>query len=249
MPAPLKWNAPGLRWGQPGLKWNGLQPTTTQTRTRTMTTKAVIDFTSYVAAELPPVAVAIHDKMLANAVTFPSPPVAMTALATLISDYNQKLGNRTATRSADDILAFNLARHDMEGALHDLGVFVNLVAKGDGPIVEKSGFPSFSVGAGAGPSPSAIPAAPANLRLRNGDLPGSIVGRFKADRTNSFNVAQTTTGNPNDAAGWTTGAQFANGKFTISGLATGSTVWVRVATVGTGGVLGAWSDPAKIVVQ
>jgi len=28
----------------------------------------------------------------------------------------------------------------------------------------------------------------------------------------------------------------------------GSIVWVRIATVGAGAVIGAWSDPAKIVV-
>ena len=215
---------------------------------RTMTTKAITNFSSYVAAELAPVAQTIHDKMLANAAAFTSPPVAMPALAALITDYSQKLANR-ASRAANDVLAFNLARHDLEVALHDLGAYVNLTAKGDASIVEKSGFPSYSIGAGAGPSPSAIPAAPTNVRLRNGDLPGSIIGRFTADRPNSFNVAQTNTGDPNSEAGWHTAAQFSGGKFTISGLTTATVVWVRVATVGTGGKLGAWSDPAKIVVQ
>ena len=42
--------------------------------------------------------------------------------------------------------------------------------------------------------------------------------------------------------------QFGGGKVVISGLTVGSTVWVRIATVGPGGQLGAWSDPAKIVV-
>ncbi len=34
----------------------------------------------------------------------------------------------------------------------------------------------------------------------------------------------------------------------VGGIAPGTTVWVRVRTCGTGGVMGAWSDPAKIVV-
>ena len=37
------------------------------------------------------------------------------------------------------------------------------------------------------------------------------------------------------------------GKITLSGLTVGSCVWVRIATV-PGGVVGAWSDPAKIIV-
>ena len=34
----------------------------------------------------------------------------------------------------------------------------------------------------------------------------------------------------------------------ISGLTVATILWVRIATVGAGGQLGAWSDPAKIVV-
>ena len=246
MATPLKWNTPGLRWGQPGLKWNGLNPNKNQTRT--MTTKAIINFHSYTAAELVPVAQTVHDRMTENAVLFPNPPEAMPAFQTQIGDYSQKLANR-ASRSADDVLAFNLSRHDLEVSLHDLGVYVNLVAKGDGAIVEKSGFPFYSTGAGSGQTPGAIPAAPTNVRLRNGDLPRSIIIRFKADRANSFNVAQINIGDPNNEAGWTTALQFSGGKATITNLTTGTTVWVRVATVGAGGKLGAWSDPAKIVVQ
>ena len=34
----------------------------------------------------------------------------------------------------------------------------------------------------------------------------------------------------------------------ISDLTPGSTVWVRVRTVGLKGIMGAWSHPAKIMV-
>lgn len=243
MPALLKWNTPGKLWNS-GLKWNGFQ-----TNTRTMSTKAVIDFTSYTAAELAPLAQTIHDQMTANAVTFPSPPLTMAALLTQITTYNQKLANRASNASAD-VLVFNLARHDLEGALHDLGVFVNLIAKGDAMIVEKSGFPSYTFGpGGSGTPPSAIPAAPADLKLRHGDLSGSVIARFKPDRPNSFNVAQiNTTGDPLNQASWRTVIQFSGGKVTITGLTVGVTVLVRTATVGVGGQLGAWSDPAMIVV-
>ena len=43
-------------------------------------------------------------------------------------------------------------------------------------------------------------------------------------------------------------SQGTGGKITITGLTPGTILWVRVATVGSGGQLGAWSDPAKIVV-
>jgi len=239
MASPLKWNAKGAKWS-PKLKWNGVFPSNI-----TMKTIAVIDFTSYVAAELAAPAGTIHDKMLLNAATFDDPPVEMPALATLISTYTTKLSKR-ASNDSDDVLAFNLARHDLEVALHDLGVYVNYVAKGDPEIVAKSGFPSYE----ATRAPlAAIPAAPTDIRLRNGDLPGSVVARIRPDRANSMNIAQANAGDPNNEAGWHTVATFPYGKVTISGLTVASIVWLRFATVGAGGVIGAWSDPARIVVQ
>lgn len=244
MSTPLKWNAPGLRWNA-GLKWNG-----TQTTTRTMYTKAIVDFSGFTAPELAPVAQTIHDQMTANAATFPSPPTSMPTLATLISTYNTKLAAR-ASRASADVLAFNVARHDLEVALHDLGVYVNLAAKGDPTILVKSGFETYTTGGGGGggtPGPAPIPAGPQNLRLVQGDLSGSVRGRCKPDRTNSYNIAQINLGDPNNAAGWVNAIFFTGGKFTLTNLAVATTVWIRVATIGTGGQVGPWSDPAKIVV-
>ena len=241
MAVPLKWNATGARWNS-GLQWNGLQPTN-----KTMNTKAIIDFTPYTAAELTPVGQAIHDQMAANAASFPSPSISPAALQTLLTTYGQKLAARASNASAD-VLAFNLARHNLEAALHDLGVYVNFIAKGDATLVEKSGFPSYQFGGGATPGSSPIPGPPQNVKVRAGDLSGSFVARCKPDRTPSFNVAQTCIGDPNVEANWHTAMQFSGGKVTISGIAPGTIVWVRIATVGPGGQLGAWSDPAKIVV-
>ncbi|MEO8793001.1 MAG: hypothetical protein ABI464_11785 [Chthoniobacteraceae bacterium] len=209
-----------------------------------MIIKASIDFTQYTASELASPAQVIHDQMTLHAADFSSPPLTMPAFQTLITTYIARL-NARASRASADVLAFNLARHDLEAALHDLGTYVNLVAKGDATLVQKSGFPSYG---SATPAPSAIPAAPQNLKLRAGDLPGSTVARCKPDRANSFNVAQICTGDPNVEANWHTVMQFSGGKVTISGLTVGSTVWVRIATVGAGGQIGHWSDPAMIVV-
>lgn len=241
MAVPLSWNLAGKRWNA-GLKWNDLIDTT-----RTMKSKAITDFASYVAAELSPVAQTIHDQMTGNSAIFTAPPTSVAALQTLINTYNAKLAARASNASVD-VLAFSLARHDLEVALHDIGVYVNLVAKGDPMIVEKSGFPSYSFGGGATPGPSPIPAAPQNVRLRNGDLSCSAIARMKPDRVHSFNVAQTNTGNPNVEADWHTVLQFSGGKATLAGFTIGSIVWFRFATVGPGGVVGAWSDPAKLVI-
>ncbi|MEO6750943.1 MAG: hypothetical protein ABIP85_04120 [Chthoniobacteraceae bacterium] len=241
---PLTWNLPGQTWNS-ALKWNGT------TTTQTMTTKATIDFTSYTAPELIPVAQTIHDQMAVNAASFPSPSPTVAALLTDLTTYQQKLAARASNATAD-VLAFQAARAVLEGALHDLGIYVNFIAKGDAATVQKSGYPSYSTGTGTGtgtvPGPSTIPAAPADLKLRLGALSGSIIARFKPDRPSSFNVAWTTTGNPTEEAGWHAASQGTGGKITISGLTPATILWVRVATVGAGGQLGAWSDPAKIVV-
>ena len=41
---------------------------------------------------------------------------------------------------------------------------------------------------------------------------------------------------------------YSGGKATVSGIVPGTTVWFRVHTAGIRGVMGAWSDPAKIIV-
>ena len=238
MPARLTWNAPGAKWNS-GLTWNSARTTA-----KKMKIKAIIDFTPYTAAELGPVAQSIHDGLATHAAHFPALPVSLAALQTLITTCNQKLAAR-ASRATADVLAFNLARHDLEVALGELGGYVNLVAKGEATLVEESAFPAYG---GVATPPSAIPAAPVNLVLRPGDLSGTITARCKPDRPASMNVAQTNAGDPNNAAGWVPAATFGGGKITLGGLTVGSTVWVRIATVGTGGVVGAWSDPARIVV-
>ncbi len=110
----------------------------------------------------------------------------------------------------------------------------------------KSGFPSYET---TGRSPdTAPPAAPTNLFLRQGDLSGSFVARYRPDRQRSMNEIQTNSGDPNDEAAWKPAGMYSGGKATVGSITPGSNVWVRVRTAGLKGVMGAWSDPAKIMV-
>ncbi|MBL9132349.1 MAG: hypothetical protein JNG86_14185 [Verrucomicrobiaceae bacterium] len=213
-------------------------------RSTTMNTKAIIDFSGYTAAELSPVAQVIHDKMTLNAAVFPGPPVTMAELQTQITTYDQKLVAR-ASRARADVIAFNEARDALEGSLGTLGNHVNTVAKGDPVIVEQSGFPSYATARTPDTSP---PAAPTDLRLRAGDVSGSVVARYKPDRPQSTNEVQTNTGDPNNDAAWQLKGLFQGGRAELTGLTPGTLLWVRVRTVGLKGVMGAWSDPAQIRV-
>ena len=53
---------------------------------------------------------------------------------------------------------------------------------------------------------------------------------------------------PHRRVNWQHAGMFSSGKATVSGIAPGTTVWVRVRTAGLKGVMGEWSDPAKIIV-
>ena len=175
--------------------------------------------------------------MTAKAATFPTPPVTMAAFQGLITTFDQKLAAK-ASRATADTIAFNIARHNLEGALADLGGYVNAVAKGDATLVAASGFPSFDT----------TRTAPGNVVLQPGDLSGSFVARYHPDRQRSMNEVQTCTGESTVAANWQHAGMFSGGKATVSGIVPGTTVWVRVRTAGLKGVMGEWSDPAKIIV-
>jgi hypothetical protein len=204
--------------------------------------KAIIDFSPYTAAELGPLAQSIHDHMTTNAATFASPPTTMTALQTLVTSYDAKLVAR-ASRAKADVIAFNDARDALELALGGLGNYVNSIAKGDPAVVDKSGFPSYPTTRTPDTNP---PEAPSDLRLRYGDVSGTLVARYKPDRPGSTNEVQTNTGDPNTEADWHLKGLYQGGRAEMNGFTPGAIVWVRVRTVGLRGVMGAWSDPAQI---
>jgi hypothetical protein len=236
----LKWNTPGLKWNSPGLKWNG----TAATPRKMSKTKATVDFSHYSAADLAPKAQNIHDKMTENAATFASPPVTMANLQAAITDYMIKMGAKSSRATADYIAANN-ARDTLEGMLADLGAYVNSVAKGDPAVVALSGFPFYDTAHVVDTTP---PAAPADVRLSPGDVSGSIIVRFKPDRPRSMNEVQTCSGDPSLDANWHDAGTFSGGRADLAGLTVGAMLWVRVRTCGIKGVMGQWSDPAKITV-
>jgi hypothetical protein len=207
-------------------------------------TKAIIDFSGYTGPDLFPASQKIHDDMTTNAATFGSPTPTMAAFQLLIGAFESAL-NKKASKATTDIVAFNVARNDLETALGNLGNYVNIVADGDPSIVVRSGFPSYETARTPDTTP---PAAPQNLVVRQGDLSGTLVVRYRPDRQHSINDIQTNTGDPNTESDWKPGGMFSGGKATLSGFTPGTIIWVRVRTVGLKGVMGAWSDPAKLMV-
>ena len=116
---------------------------------------------------------------------------------------------------------------------------------GDPMIVALSGFPSYTTGHAPDYAP---PAAPANLRLRHGRSRAASIFRYQPPRTPSMNEVQTCTGDPNVEANWHDAGTFSGGKAQIDGKTPAPPSGCRVRTDGLKGVMGAWSDPAKIMV-
>lgn len=206
--------------------------------------KAVIDFTPSPAAELLPLAKHVHDSLNAVASTFPNLPVSIADLGALIGQYEVRLSAR-ASRATADMIAFDLIRHELEDALGQDGDYINGVANGDLTLIQSSGYPHYEARFARKPGP---PAAPTDVRLRHGEVSGTVVARYKPDRRNSMNEVQTCAADPNTEANWKYFMLAKGGKATLVGLTPATTVWVRVRTAGAGGVMGAWSDPAKIIV-
>jgi hypothetical protein len=238
MPAALFWDQPTLKWDSTAT-WDAAKAPTRKTMN---SVKAIISFRDYSSSDLSPVAQHIHDKMTENAVTFASPTTTMANLQTLITDYDAKLVAR-ASNATEDVMLLNQCRELLEKALSGLGSYVNTVADGDPVIVEKSGFPFYETVHATDTSP---PAAPTNLRLKQGELSGSLVARYTPEHAPSTNEVQTTTGDPNNEASWQTKGIFKSGRAELDGFTPGGVVWVRVRTVGLRGVMGAWGDPAQI---
>jgi hypothetical protein len=74
-----------------------------------------------------------------------------------------------------------------------------------------------------------------------------MTNRDDAFRHSSF-VISPAPATPNVEANWHEAGLFGGGKAVLSGIVPGTTLWVRVRTAGIKGVMGAWSDPAKIMV-
>jgi hypothetical protein len=114
-----------------------------------------------------------------------------------------------------DRIAFETSRDTMETALTQLGNYVNSVAQDDAAIVELSGFPSYQTGSVPNYDP---PAAPGNLRLRHGEVSGTVIVRYKPARTPSMNQVWICTGDPNVEANWHQVGTLSGGKAILTGL-------------------------------
>jgi len=207
-------------------------------------TKAIIDFSGYSGPELITASQTIDDSMTPVMSQFPKCPITMAELQTLIDNCDAALIKKSSKAIADT-LAFNVTRALLEQGLGGIGGCVNTVAKGNASVVLSTGFPYYET---TNTADYSAPEAPTSLVLRHGDSSGEVVARYRPKRRKSMNEVQTCTGDPNVEANWKTVGLFSGGKATITGILPGTTIWVRVRTIGLENVMGAWSETGKIMV-
>jgi hypothetical protein len=206
--------------------------------------KTILDFTGYPGSDLITVSQNIDDKMTPIMAQFPKCPTTMADLQTLI-DTTQAALIKKASKAIADTAAFNVARAALEEALAGIGGYVNTVAKGDLTIILSTGFPYYET---SNTPDYAAPEAPTNLVLRQGDVTGEALARYRPKRRKSLNEVQKCTGDPNTEANWQTVGMFSGGKAMLPGIVPGTTIWVRVRTIGLENVRGTWSETGKIMV-
>jgi hypothetical protein len=140
------------------------------------------------------------------------------------------------------------ANEDFDEAFTELGRGVDDVAKGDKVIIDKAAMDSFFPGKAA---PVGDLTRVENLSLARGDEQEEVDGNFDPVKGADIYFVETADDTPDN---WQAAVLkesprglITASKFTIIGLTSGSTVWVRVLAHGTAGD-GPFSDPAEVTV-
>ena len=182
----------------------------------------------------------IKTAMTGNA-NFTTPNPALTALGTLITTLQTKIGAYNTAKAAAD-----LALADRDAAVTALGngltqeaAYVENITGGDPVKIESAG---MSVRAAAAPIGALSQAQ--NLATTVGDDDGELDATWDPVRgAKSYQVQYCV--DPITPAGWKDVAPVGKSRKTITGLTSGARVWVRVRAIAPKEENnGGWSDPA-----
>jgi hypothetical protein len=121
---------------------------------------AIIDYSRYGEDDIIDVGRNVQVEMLSHALTFPSPPVPILTLKAQIDAYVNIKSTPVYPNKTEDLGA---ARIIINGTLHDTGIYVNTVAKGDLVKLGHSGCPISKL-----PEPVGDLPAPVSVKIKNG---------------------------------------------------------------------------------
>ena len=168
---------------------------------------------------------------------------AAPAFLTITNAFNTALGESvTAQQTAKQkTAAKDAARLALEAALTQRGSYVELTSAGDEPKILSSGFDVKGAVAPIGTLTQVL-----NLALTAGDADGEVDATWDAVRgAKSYEIQ--ISADPITATSWQNRPSITKSRVNLTGLTTGTRVWVRVRAVGAAGA-GPWSDPATKIV-
>ncbi|HLG34960.1 MAG TPA: hypothetical protein VI757_08785 [Bacteroidia bacterium] len=179
--------------------------------------------------------------LLPPAVITPDPPLADVTTAA-----NKLEASSAEVAAAKSTLAQKVATQNTdEKALKDLltaeGRTVDNKANGDKAFIESCGMQATDTPSPVGELPRVI-----NLSLSHGDNPGEVDAHWNSVKKRANYTVQSTA-DPIGSAPWATKNTPTKSSVTITGLVSGTKVWVQVCANGTAGAA-PFSDPAVIVV-
>lgn len=208
--------------------------------------KAILDLRNATAEDILRVGKNVNKGFADNPTDFanPKPPLATSSAHN--ADLDAKIGE---VKTAEEARAAAVLARDAAAAvvLADLNIslpYVQEISGGDPVIIAKANLGTRSPNAPIGQL-----AQVGNFSLTRGDNPGEVDGHFDpVDGRKIYEIAKCT-GDPAVEANWTLIKTCSPSKFTLTGQASGTRLWLRVrAKAPKDENDGPWSQPATIIV-
>jgi hypothetical protein len=182
-------------------------------------------------------------KMTGNAnFATPNPPLA--TMSSLLADSQTKAAAYVAAvNAAEQVMTErDLARKALVDAFEQLAAYVQNQSGGDEVIILSSGYDVRGTATPVGPVAQVL-----NVAVTEGDGEGMLDVQWDPTKgAMSYEVALTTGADPATAT-YTQVALPTGSKTTLTGLTSGTRVWIKVRAIGSEGP-GPWSDPATKIV-
>ena len=183
----------------------------------------------------------IKTAMTGNA-NFTTPNPTLASIGTLIA--NLTTANNTYVASLNTVKQNLTLRDDavagLVNALTSLAGYVQSQSGGDAAKIQ-----SASMSVKAARTPANLPEAVAGLSITSGDGSGELDLHWEPNGAKTYELQSST--DPNFATNVRSHPTVTKSKTTLTGLVSGTQVWVRVRAVNSAGQ-GAWSDPATKIV-
>jgi len=173
--------------------------------------------------------------------SWPSPFPQKTLVISKISDFLLK-ASAAADGGSDRIAARDAARVVMEGFLTSAAPYLQALAAGDVEKLEQTG---YELSKERGPISSELPGQPQNVKMKHGDIGGTLALSCSKEPLAVSYEAQLGT-DPNNEATYT--MQMVSGgcrKIVFTGVTPGQLYYGRIRVIGRNG-MGPWSDVAQL---